>query len=66
MMIVAVKLAERTVMTEAGDILPITNMLDFLGDETDEADEVVALVIEVDDEHWGIVDLGNFTPVQFH
>jgi len=62
--VVAVNRALGFVLTDDGDVCPITNMFDAFGDETDDPAEAVAAVAELDADHWLAIDLTQFETVR--
>lgn len=54
----AVGLETGIVLLETGIVLPITNMLDGDGDETEEFDEVMTVVAGTDEFGWLTICLG--------
>jgi hypothetical protein len=61
--VVAVNRGQRFVLTDRGDVCPITNMFDAFGDETDDPAEAVTAVAELDADHWLAIDLTQFETV---
>ena len=56
-----VNVTDRYVMLESGESVPITNLFDVDGDETEEDADVVAVVAGPDPEGmWLTVDLSEF------
>jgi LDH2 family malate/lactate/ureidoglycolate dehydrogenase len=48
----AINLGRRLALTDTGEQLPITDMFDEDGDETDDPDKAVAVIIKAGEDHW--------------
>jgi hypothetical protein len=59
--IVAVASDRSHVLTEEGDQLDVVQMLDAQGDETDDPDEAMVVIVRVPNGRFGVVDLSYFT-----
>lgn len=56
----AISISQRIAVTGDGRQYRIVNMFDDAGDETDIADEVVALVVEMRSDLFAVVDMTDF------
>lgn len=64
-MLEAVNLRQRLALTETQEVVPITNLIDAFGDDTDIVEEAVAFVCGPTSEgHWISDDIAtyNFNP----
>jgi hypothetical protein len=59
--IVGLNLAKRIAICEDGQVCPVTTMLNTFGDETDDVDDAIVLIVKVADEHWTVVNRFDFT-----
>lgn len=59
----AVNLYSRLALASDGRMCAITNMLDGDGDDTDEPDRALAIVVHYDEETWVSLDLSDFRDV---
>jgi len=64
--IVAVSRARRTAIVCDGSECPFTDMLDSLGEETDDASEAVAAICQLPDGRWCAIDLTMFGGEAIH
>lgn len=60
-----INVSQRLVITTDGRVLPITNMFDCQGEETDDADLAVSAVAGEED-CWFSFLLSNFVPTTIH
>lgn len=58
--IVAVSRKRRAAIACDGSECPFTDMLDSLGEETDDASEAVAAICQLPDGRWCAIDLSKF------
>ncbi len=60
--IIAVCRSKRLAVTDNDEICPITNFLDEMGDETDDAQAACTAVVKVRDDLWMAIDLRDYDP----
>jgi LDH2 family malate/lactate/ureidoglycolate dehydrogenase len=62
----AVNVAKRAAYLDTGEQCPITKLLDFEGDETDNPAEAVAAIAPLRSGTWITIDLTQFDPVRLN
>jgi hypothetical protein len=58
--IIAIHRGRKVAVAEDGSECPFTDMLDCLGEETDDAAEAVAAIVLLPDGRWAAIDLRAF------
>lgn len=59
--VVAVNVGRREAVLDDDTVIPITNLLDDEGEETDDPEEAVAAVACEAEDRWHTIDLRDFT-----
>lgn len=59
--VTAINLADRIAVSDSGQLLKITTLIDDEGNETDDPSDAVVLVVMASREEWIVVHVDDFT-----
>ena len=59
----AINLTQGVVLMTSGSVVPVTNWLDGVGDETDDAQEAKFAIVRGPDGRWHCLELSDFAGV---
>jgi hypothetical protein len=64
--VTAVNIADKVVLTDCGNVVPVTYMMDADGEETEDAAAALVWVVLLPDDSWAALDLREYAQGTMH